>query len=54
MRQLTLDEKITLKGIFARRGLHHILRLTMADAVLQWNILFGYLPISKYYLFGTK
>jgi hypothetical protein len=53
MRPLTLNEKISLKGIFAKRGLI-LPKLTMPSAVHFWDMLFGYKPISKYYKYQIK
>ena len=40
MRQLTLDEKISLKGLFARKGIK-IPRLTMRHALILWKACYG-------------
>lgn len=40
MRQLTLNEKITIKGKLAQKGLC-IPKLTIEDAVYFWNKLYG-------------
>lgn len=52
MRELTLHEKISLKGILQPR-LHNcgIPRLTMGDALHYWSQMFGYTKhISRWYL----
>ncbi len=41
MRKLTLDEKISFKGIFARKGLN-LPKLEMADVPMFWYFCFGY------------
>lgn len=51
MRALTLDEKISLKGVFARRGVSPLPCLTMEDALFYWSYLFGYKSIKFYYLY---
>lgn len=41
MRELTLDEKISLKGVFAFKGLS-LPRLTMTQALWLWPVACGY------------
>ena len=50
MRALTLDEKITLKGLIAGHKAFHgsLPMLTMPDALFYWSILYGK-SISVYY-----
>lgn len=50
MRALSLDEKITIKGKLARKGLH-LPELTMEDALFYWSRCFGYKSIKYYYLY---
>lgn len=40
MRQLTLDEKISLRGLFARKGFK-VPKLDMRSALLFWRMCYG-------------
>ncbi len=40
MRNLTLDEKISMKGLFSRKGIVKP-ELTMEDTLFYWGICFG-------------
>lgn len=42
MRKLTLDEKISFKGIFARQQGLNLPKLEMADVPMFWYFYFGY------------
>ena len=53
MRPLTLHEKISLKGIFAYKGLV-LPDLTMRSALHFWNMANGYFPISRWYLYRVR
>ena len=53
MRELTLDEKISIKGKLARKGLTRLPRLDMKQAVLFWNICY-YSSIKYFYLIPDK
>lgn len=55
MRQLTLHEKISLKGLFAKKGLI-LPKLDMPNALHFWKCVNGYFPISRYaiYIVNTK
>ena len=56
MRNLTLDEKISIKGKLVRKGVTGIPALTMENAVFYWNRCYG-TSLSRYYLvsdFNTK
>jgi hypothetical protein len=48
MRTLTLNEKITIKGALARKGLR-LPKLTTEEALFYWNICYG-TWISDYHL----
>jgi len=52
MRKLTLDEKISLKGIFAYKGMH-IPKLNMELAVALWGWACGY-RITRWHLFKGR
>ena len=54
MRRLTLDEKISMKGLFARKGIVHIPTLTMKDVVYIWYVCFGFFPITRWYCMPLK
>jgi hypothetical protein len=42
MRKLTLNEKISLKGIFKHKGrAGHLNALNMQEAVFIWGLMFG-------------
>lgn len=41
MRNLTIDEKITLKGILHRYNIMRIPKLTMRQAIHYWNYISG-------------
>jgi len=47
MRQLTLNEKINMKGAFERQGLTGLSHLDMGLAVHFWGICYGYVPLSE-------
>lgn len=49
MRALTLDEKISIKGKLARKGLR-LPELTMEQALFFWNICYGR-SIKYFYLY---
>jgi len=49
-KELTLDEKISIKGKLARKGLC-LPKLTMEHAVFLWNICYGS-SIKYYYKFN--
>jgi hypothetical protein len=53
MRELTLHEKITLKGILCKRFAHQasIPRLDMRAALHYWNMMFGK-SIAEYWRFS--
>lgn len=50
MRALTIHEKISLKGIFAKKGLI-LPRLDMPNALHFWSMVNGYFPISRWHLY---
>ncbi|MCK5021462.1 MAG: hypothetical protein KAS32_30905 [Candidatus Peribacteraceae bacterium] len=41
MRDLTLDEKISIKGLLTKKGLHGLARLTMKEALHLWYQCYG-------------
>jgi len=52
MRDLTLDEKITIKGKLRKKGVV-IPKLTMAEALFLWKICYGF-SIAFYYKVSDK
>jgi len=52
MRQLTLNEKISIKGVFETKGLS-LPMLDMRHAVFLWSRLCG-TSISRFYLHRTR
>lgn len=53
MRQLTLHEKINLKGLFVTKGLV-LPRLDMPNALHFWWLANGYFPISRWAVYGVN
>lgn len=49
MRELTLDEKITIKGLMRPKGWGNLAKLTMGKATYNFYVLFGR-PVGFYYL----
>ncbi len=49
MRKLTLDEKISFKGLFAKKGIVNIPTLNIIDALHFWKICFGYVKANGNY-----
>jgi hypothetical protein len=52
MRDLTLDEKITIKGKLSKKGVI-VPKLTMATAVFLWGACYGF-SIAFYYKVSDK
>ena len=52
MRDLTLHEKISIKGVLSRPGGlrgSELVKLTMSTALHYWKMLHGFKPLGSYY-----
>ncbi len=54
MRKLTLDEKISFKGLLALKGINEIPKLDMESLLFYWNICYGRVIINWYNLHTRK
>lgn len=54
MRELTLNEKINIKGKLDRKLNFSLPKLNMADALYFWSYCYGYFPIGEYYKIPNK